>query len=160
MAVNSAAPAGAGDFDFLHGKWKVAHRRLKVRGVGSTEWNEFAGTADTRPLLGGLCNIEEHRIDGQDFSGVAIRCFDCAAKRWSIYWVSARDGLLQAPVHGTFENGVGHFEGEDTDGGRPIVARFLWHRITPTSARWEQSFTYDGGKTWETNWIMDFERTG
>jgi hypothetical protein len=146
------------DFDFLHGRWIVAHRRLKARGVGSQQWEEFTGSADTRPLLGGLCNVEEHRIEGHDFSGVAIRCFDPTARRWSIYWVSARDGLLQPPVHGGFRDGEGVFEGVDTDSGRPIIARFLWHRITPTSARWEQSFSYDDGKTWETNWIMEFRR--
>jgi quinol monooxygenase YgiN len=152
--------SGLHDFDFLHGSWNVTHRRLKARGVGSTDWQEYSGTAETRPLLAGLCNIEEHRIEGQPFSGVALRCFDRAAKQWQIYWVSERDGLLQPPVHGKFAQGTGLFEGDDVDGGRPIRVRFLWRRITPASARWEQSFSYDAGKTWETNWIMDFERSG
>jgi hypothetical protein len=26
------------------------------------------------------------------------------------------------------------------------------------SARWEQAFSADGGKIWETNWIMEFVR--
>ena len=136
----------------------VSHRRLKVRGAGSTEWAEFSGTAETRPLLGGLCNVEENRFEGQDSSGgVAIRCFDRSAKRWSIYWVGS-GGTLQPPVHGGFNGGVGSFEGGDVDGDRPIIARFLWHKITPDSARWEQSFSYDGGDSWETNWTMDFKR--
>ena len=42
--------------------------------------------------------------------------------------------------------------------GRPIRVRFLWSRITDTSARWEQAFSLDGGGSWETNWIMDFTR--
>jgi len=151
---------GLRDFDFLHGKWNVTHRRLKERGVGSTDWQQYSGSADTRPLLDGLCNVEEHRIEGQPFAGVALRCFDRAAKQWQIYWVSGRDGLLQPPVHGKFEQGVGRFEGDDVDGNRPIGVRFLWHKITPSSASWEQSFSYDAGKSWETNWIMDFERIG
>jgi hypothetical protein len=32
------------DFDFLMGRWSVAHRRLKHRLVGSNEWDEFRGT--------------------------------------------------------------------------------------------------------------------
>jgi hypothetical protein len=31
-------------------------------------------------------------------------------------------------------------------------------KITPNSAQWEQAFSEDGGKTWETNWIMELER--
>ena len=156
----SRPPTGLHDFDFLHGSWKVTHRRLKERGQGSQDWQHYSGRAETRPLLAGLCNIEEHRIEGQSFSGVALRCFDRAARQWRIYWVSDRDGLLQPPVLGRFQQGTGRFEGEDVDGGRPIRVRFLWHEITPSSARWEQSFSYDEGKTWETNWIMDFERSG
>ena len=148
----------AHDFDFLHGIWKVTHRRLAARGVGCTEWLEFVGTADTRSLNGGICNVEEHRIDGADFNGVAIRSFSRPDSRWSIWWIAASDGVLQPPVHGRFADGVGRFEGEDMDAGRPVISRFLWHRITPVSARWEQSFSYDGGSGWELNWIMDFER--
>ena len=155
----SQPQSGLRDFDFLHGNWNVTHRRLKARGVGSTDWQQYSGSAETRPLLAGLCNIEEHRIEGQLFSGVALRCFDRAAKQWQIYWVSERDGQMQPPVRGAFDHDVGHFEGDDVDGDRPIRVRFLWHKLTPSSARWEQSFSYDAGKTWETNWIMDFERS-
>jgi hypothetical protein len=59
---------------------------------------------------------------------------------------------------GRFENGVGIFFADETFRGQPIKVRFLWSRITPTSARWEQAFSPDGGKSWETNWEMDFTR--
>jgi hypothetical protein len=35
----------------------------------------------------------------------------------------------------------------------------MWSRITATSAHWEQALSSDGGKTWETNWIMEFQRS-
>ena len=146
------------DFDFLHGNWKVHHRRLRERGVGSDAWDEFGGTAETRPLLGGLCNVEEHDMPGQDFSGVAFRSFDRSARLWSIAWVGERDGLLQPPVVGSFADDIGRFEGDDLDGDRPVVVRFLWDRSNPVAPRWEQSFSYDAGRTWELNWVMLFER--
>ncbi len=152
------AAAGVHDFDFLHGRWQVHHRLLKVRGAGSSEWVEYPGTADTRSLLGGLCNVEEHRIKGRN-SGVALRCYDRSAKRWAIYWVGDGDGLLGPPVYGGFQGPEGLFDGDDIYDGKPIKVRFLWRKLSPISARWEQSFSFDSGNSWETNWIMDFERS-
>jgi hypothetical protein len=40
----------------------------------------------------------------------------------------------------------------------PVRVRYRWSHITPTSARWEQAFSPDAGKTWETNWMMEFRR--
>jgi hypothetical protein len=146
------------DFDFLFGSWTVNHRRLRTRGSNADDWEETTGTAETRPLLGGLCNIEEHRIPGSDFSGIALRSFDKSDRRWAIHWVSERDGVLQPPVHGGFDDDEGLFEGEDSDGGTPVRVRFLWHRLRPGSAKWEQAFSYDEGRTWEMNWTMEFRR--
>jgi hypothetical protein len=39
-----------------------------------------------------------------------------------------------------------------------IYIRFLWMHDSENTARWEQAFSDDGGKTWETNWIMEKER--
>ena len=67
-------------------------------------------------------------------------------------------GPLQAPELGRFENGVGQFYAEFADNGKTIRSRLKWSDITATSARWEQAYSYDGGKTWDTNWIMTFQR--
>ena len=148
---------GIDDFDFLFGRWSVRHRRLRQRGRGSAEWDEHVGTSETRPLLDGLCNIEEHLIGGSNSSGVALRSFDRSTERWSIYLVSERDGLLQQPVSGSFNGDLGCFEGEDSDDGRPVQVRFVWDR-SDVSPQWNQSFSYDHGATWELNWMMRFER--
>jgi hypothetical protein len=61
-------------------------------------------------------------------------------------------------VKGRFENGVGTFTSDYEENGRPMRVRYLWSRITPTSARWEQATSADLGKTWDTNWTMDWTR--
>ena len=67
-------------------------------------------------------------------------------------------GPLDPPVKGRFENGVGRFYGDYTQDGKPMRVRFVWSHITPTSARWEQASSSDGGKTWTPNWVMQFRR--
>lgn len=150
--------SGEGDFDFLHGQWSVTHRRLRERGAGSVNWETFGGTAETRPLVSKLGNVEEHVVPGQRFGGVALRTFSSVSSLWSIYWVSENDGELGPPVIGGFKGDVGVFEGDDQDCARSVRVRFTWQRIDSVEARWTQCFSYDGGKHWEPNWVMDFRR--
>ena len=160
MSDTLQAETTARDFDFLLGSWNVANRRLKRRLAGSDDWEEFASTSVARPILDGLGNEDVFTTDHDGgFVGMSFRFFDPERQRWSIYWVSSASGLLQAPVHGRFAGGVGRFEGEDVDGGRAVKVVYLWEEITAASARWSQAFSYDDGATWETNWIMEFQRS-
>jgi hypothetical protein len=158
---SSTPPAGADDFDFLVGTWNVRHRRLRRRLAGSDEWQTFGGRTSMRKTLDGLGNLDENVLElpGGRYEAVTLRLFRPAAARWSIWWIDGRRPLLEAPVHGRFEDGVGTFFGEDAFEGRPIQVRFVWSHVTPRSARWQQAFSADGGRSWETNWFMDFERS-
>jgi hypothetical protein len=147
-----------GDFDFLEGTWRVANRRLAARLVGSTEWEEFEGTAVCRRFFDGAGSVDEIAFPTKGFSGASFRLFDPARREWSIYWANSRTGLLEPPVVGRFRDGTGEFYGDDVHDGTPVRVRFFWSGITATSARWEQAFSTDGGETWETNWVMDLAR--
>ena len=147
------------DFDFLHGSWNVTNRRLPTLFAGSDEWETFPGVATCRPVLEGGGNAEELAFPTLGSSGLTLRLFDQERKEWSIYWASSRTGLLYPPVVGTFTDGRGDFYGDDTHDGRPVKVHFIWSDFTPTSARWEQKFSDDGGQTWESNWVMDYRRT-
>src|ERR1700688_2194324 len=156
------AVPGLHDFDFLVGHWRVHHRKLKERLVNSHEWIEFEGTLSSQALMGGYSNVDDLVLDvpGVPYRGVALRSFDSKTQQWSIWWLDSRTplGPLDPPMRGTFQNGVGTFYGDDTYNGRPILARFLWNEITPTSCHWEQAYAPNGGKTWETNWVQDITR--
>jgi hypothetical protein len=151
----------SGDFDFQIGSWSVRHRRLKERLAGCSDWEEFDGTSDMRPILGGNGNIEDNvlHISSGTYRAIALRSFDPAQKSWAIWWLDARSPhALDVPVIGRFEDGVGRFHAEDRLGDRPIMIRFVWSRTDTDSPRWEQAMSDDGGKTWEVNWTMDFTR--
>ena len=158
------AAAGTGDssdFDFLRGEWRVHHRYLRAQG-NNREWVDADGTASNRALMGGRANMEEHTINAPTgaYRALAVRSYDPKASQWSIWWLDGRTphGDLDPPVQGRFENGGGTFRGDTTIGGKPVRQRLAWSQITPTSARWEQAYSFDAGKTWETNWIMTFTR--
>lgn len=152
---------GRHDFDFLLGRWKIHNRRLARRLEGCTEWQEFEATQEVRPVLGGLGNVDRFlaTLPGVGpIEGMTIRIFNPKTRLWSLYWADNRGCELQPPVVGRFEAGSGEFSGDDTFKGKPIRVLFRWKVLGPTSAHWEQAFSPDGGKSWETNWEMTMTR--
>lgn len=157
----AAAPArdGSHDFDFWFGRWHVANERLKKRLANTTEWERFEATQECHPILSGIGNIDDFVTDWSGgFSGMTLRLYDIARREWSLYWASNRTGVLEPPVVGHFENGVGTFFGHDVHEGQPVLVRFLWSQISRNGALWQQAFSADEGKSWETNWIMHMTR--
>jgi hypothetical protein len=154
------ARKGARDFDFFLGEWKTHNRRLKERLKGSHEWEEFEATDSVIPILDGLGDFDQYKaiFHGKKLEGMTLRLFNPATGEWSLYWASSRTGVLESPMVGHFTGGRGEFYADDELDGKKIRVRFLWTDITANSAHWEQAFSADGEKTWETNWIMDMTR--
>jgi hypothetical protein len=152
---------GQHDFDFLVGTWKFHLKRLKRRLVGSTEWVELDGTTVCRKVLDGRGEVEEVNVESADkqthIQGLALRLYNPESRQWSIYWANGADGILeQNPMVGQFDgNGRGEFYNQQVYEGRAVYARFIWSGVTTSSPHFEQAFSADGGKTWETNWITD-----
>jgi hypothetical protein len=143
------------DFDFFHGRWHVAHRKIADIPGRGTEWVEFGAETECRPILGGAANVESLRAD--DWEGMTLRQYDPAREVWRIWWASTRaPGHLDPPVEGRFTDGQGVFFGDDVVGGRDVKVRFDW--TAGEEPVWQQQFSYDGGETWETNWVMRFTR--
>ncbi len=158
----TSAPPNDGrrDFDFYLGRWRVHNRRLKQRFVGSDDWEEYEATDESKPILSGLGSIDDYRTEhfGGDFRGMAIRFFNPQTRLWSAYWSTNRSGTLDPPVVGGFKDGIGTFFGYDQDGDRAVYVRCLWSEIAAAHVKWEQAFSIDQGKTWETNLVMDMTR--
>lgn len=149
------------DFDFLRGHWRVHHRRLRERLAGDDRWEEFEGRCSMQPLMAGFGNVDDNllHLPAGSYRAVGLRSFDRATRRWAIWWLDERQPhTIETPVVGSFENGVGTFLADDTFKGRPIKVRFQWTETHTAEPRWAQAFSADGGKTWETNWSMRFER--
>ncbi|WP_162125746.1 hypothetical protein [Pseudoxanthomonas wuyuanensis] len=154
--VSDADPSGGQhDFDWEIGTWKTELRRLKSPLSGSDEWVEYAGTSVVRQVLDGRANLVELRVEGPAgrIEGASLRLYNPHTEQWNLNYASARNGTLSHPVYGGFRNGRGEFYGQEDFDGRAVLVRFVISQITRDSARFEQAFSDDGGRTWEANWI-------
>jgi hypothetical protein len=146
---------GQHDFDFHIGNWKTHLRRLLNPLTGSTTWVEYDGTTVVRKVWNGRANLVELVADGPagHFEGLSLRLYNPQSHQWSLNFANVNSGTIAQPTIGEFKNGRGEFFNQETLNGRAIFVRFIISDITPNSCRFEQSFSDDGGKTWEVNWI-------
>lgn len=159
--MHTSPTPGADDFDFEFGSFAVHHRRLNSRLSGCEDWTTFEGRCITRPILGGLGNIEDNELDLPEglYRAVALRSFDPKSGLWAIWWLDSRaPHALDVPVKGRFDGPIGLFYADDVLDGRDIKVRFTWDKRNLDEPRWEQAFSADGGSTWEINWVMRFTR--
>jgi hypothetical protein len=154
---------GSHDFDFLIGNWKAHVRRLPDRLVGSNTWIEYDGISNHKKILDSNANFEEFDVRNTEknlrIKAQTLRLYNPQSHQWSIYLVDVDNGTLGLPpVVGQFDGNRGEFYDQEDWKGRAILVRYVWLNISPKSARMEQSFSPDGGKSWEVNWICELTR--
>jgi hypothetical protein len=165
---SAAAPAtatpeprdGQHDFDFEAGHWKIHLKRLVHPLTGSRTWVEFDGTSMTRMLWNGRAQIEEFETTStaDHIEGLTLRTYNPESHQWRLYWANSKDGLLVVPQIGQYKDGRGEFYAQDMLNGKSIFIRFIWSKTNSDTPHFEQSFSADGGKSWEVNWITDQTR--
>lgn len=154
---------GSHDFDFLIGDWKAHVRRLPDRLQGSNTWIEYDGVSNHHKILDSNSNFEEFEVSNKEknlrIKAQTLRLYNSETHQWSIYLLDVNNGTLSTPpMVGQFEGNRGEFYDQELYKGRAILVRYVWLSISPKSARMEQSFSADGGKSWEVNWICELSR--
>lgn len=148
---------GQHDFDWEIGTWKTHLKRRVHPLTGSNEWVEYEGTTVVRKVWEGRANLVELEVEGPTgrIEGLSLRLYNPESRQWSLNFANSSGGTLFVPTIGEFKQGRGEFYNQETLNGRAILVRFVISDVTPDSARFEQSFSDDGGKTWEANWIAE-----
>ena len=130
--------------------------------TGSHTWVEFDGILKTFKIWDGRAQIEQFETDSPTagrIEGLTLRTYDPTAHEWRLSWANSKIGrpgirrrseLLQGWPRRILLPGL-YRRPDDFD------SLHRWD-ITPNSAHFEQSFSDDGGKTWEVNWITDQTR--
>jgi hypothetical protein len=151
---------GQHDFDFNFGGWTTHIRRLQHPLSGSTDWTELSGTVVVNKIWGGKAQLEEIEADGPagHFEGMTLFLYNPQARQWGMYFASSGDGTADQPGVGEFKDGRGEFYSQELYNGRSVLVRMVWSDIKADSHHVEQSFSVDGGQTWEPNFIGELTR--
>ena len=146
---------GQHDFDFEIGTWRTRLKRLAHPLSGSSEWLEYEGVTTVRKVWNGRANLVELTADGPDghFEGLNLRLYNPRSRQWSLNFANSSSGTLGQPTIGGFVDGRGEFYDQEEFNGRAIFVRFVITPLDADTIRFEQAFSDDGGKTWETNWV-------
>jgi hypothetical protein len=154
-ASQSTLRDGQLDFDWQLGSWKIHMQRLQHPLTGSTKWTELDGIVVVRKVWDGRANLAEIVTNGPSghLEFLSLRLYNPQSHQWSLNFASSNSGTLGVPMIGEFKNGRGEFYDQETFNRRMILVRFVFTADSADSTRDEQSFSEDGGKTWEVNWI-------
>jgi hypothetical protein len=154
-ADTTAQRDGQHDFDWEIGTWKTQLKRLQRPLTGSTAWVEYEGTTVVRKIWDGRANLVELDVKGSagEIEALSLRLYNPESRQWSLNFSNSRGGTLTVPAIGEFKNGRGEFYNQDTLNGRSIFVKFVIQCESSDVCRFEQSFSGDGGQTWEANWI-------
>lgn len=173
VAARTGSPAldASHDFDFLFGRWIGHNRKLRAplsgSGAAAADWETFETELETVPLPGGAGNADRFGAPAwrPGYVGSTLRVYNPVAGLWCLYSFDSRgngfdaaSAALAPPVVGRFEGDTGVFEGPDVWNGKPIRVRYEWRRLGADRATWRQSFSADGGRTWEMNWTVEHRR--
>ena len=155
----AASRDGSHDFDPLLGTWKYHLKRRLHPLTGSNEWVEFEGTGTCRKVWDGSeFEQAEFNAPNNRIEGAVWRLYNPESHQWRLYWANRKTGIIDPPQVGEFKDGVGEFYAQDTINGKTILIKFHWTNLSTATPHFEQSFSDDGGKTWEVNWITDQTR--
>ena len=159
---DATQPNGQHDFDPLLGSWKFELRRRMHPMTGSNTWVDLSGTGACYKIWDGRAQLDTVELDGSTghIEGLTLRLYDPAAHVWRLDWANSRIGILDPPQVGKFTDGHGDFYAQDTINGKTLLIRYDWTKLTSSAPHFEQSFSDDGGKTWEANFISDQTRVG
>jgi hypothetical protein len=161
---SAAEPAvsrdGQHDFDFHLGTWKSEISHLQHPLTGSTTWEKCEGSLVARKVWDGRAQMEELEADcpGFHIEDLLLFLYNPDSRQWSLNAAGVGDGVVSKPMYGEFKDGRGEFYDQETYKGRQVLVRQVWSDITPTSHHFEQSFSDDGGKTWEPNFRATLTR--
>jgi len=149
---------GQHDFDSLAGTWK-GHTKYRAHPFAASDsWIEFDGTETFQKIWDGAMLELSEGASTNGPVGLMLYSYNPQSHQWYVYFASRKDGKVGLPNVGEFKDGRGEFFVQDTLNGKSLLNRYVWSQIASSSPHFEESWSSDGGRTWEPVRIVDLAR--
>ena len=110
--------------------------------------------------MGWRAQLEELEADGPKghTEDPLLFLYNPHSRQWSLNAAASNDGAMGQPMYWECRKGRGEFIDHESFKGRMVLVKQVWSNIAPTSHHFEQSFSDDGGATWEANFVPTLTR--
>ena len=134
--------------DFWVGEWDLTYTS---NGQPAKSRNRISKILDGCVVLEEFTGGTGAQLDGKSFS-----MFDVATRRWKQTWVDNSGSYLD--FVGSTDGADVVFSREAEVRGKKISQRMVFRDVTPASLKWLWQKSEDAGKTWTTQWEIDYKR--
>lgn len=134
--------------DFWVGEWELTY---VSGGTAGKSRNRITKTLDGCAVMEEFSGAPGTKLDGRSYS-----TFDRLTRRWKQTWVDNTGSYLD--FTGGIRDGQMSFtrEAEATSG--KFHQRMIWQEVKRDSLKWLWQRSDDGGRTWATQWEIDYHR--
>jgi hypothetical protein len=146
------------DFDSLAGTWKARTKYRAHPFAESDTWIEFDGTESFQKIWDGAMLELSASAGTNGPVGLMLYTYNPQSHQWYVYFASRKGGTVGLPNVGQFRNGQGEFFVQDMLNGKSLLNRYIWSQVASNSPHFEESWSSDGGRTWEPVRIVDLAR--
>ncbi len=144
--ASNRAVAEAAQFDFWLGEWDLT-------------WADTArGTNSITAILDSNVILENFRGSPSiPLNGLSVSTYFAQVGKWKQTWVDNQAGYLD--FVGDFKDGRMVLSRKTTrPNGDEIIQRIVWYNITGDELDWNWELSRDGGRTWQVNWQIHYQR--
>lgn len=139
-------------FDFWIGEWEA---------FGTD--NKKAGDSKITVMLDSCIILEEWLsatvAKGLRYAGKSYNTYNAAKKRWQQYWVDNAGGVTEY-LYGHYEKGkmIVETANEKQPDGSVKIQKMTFYDLDPDKIRQHGESSTDGGKTWKTDFDLEYRR--
>lgn len=134
--------------DFWLGEWELSYVE---EGKQRKSRNRITKTLDGCAVLEEFTGAPGTKLDGR-----SISTFDRFTQRWKQTWVDNTASYLD--FNGGLEDGRMVFARQMQRDGKTIGQRMVFADVQRDSLKWQWQRSDDGGKSWTTQWEIDYRR--